>query len=194
MNNPIPMWTPFAPPIDPSSSERTVDFEPISLSEITQTVFELFEMTAKHKRIKLILEVDDSADYQIEGNRPDVTHMLTQMIKNAMAQTLEGYIKIRLSNLNDQVIIAVEDSGIGIHPNEKIAMVEVMYRGRLCHITHVQDPKTSMARMASQLHSHQANLEFSIERGKGMKRRLYLPINQSVKTKQITKPVPALVY
>ena len=195
MNNPIPMWTPFAPPIDTDTPNRSVEFESINLNEVTQTVFNLFEMAAKYKRIKLHLDIEDSAEFQVEGNRADVTHMLTQMVKNAMAQTLEGYIKIRLLKLDNKVIIAVEDSGIGIHPDEKIAMVEVMYRGRLCRITHVQDPKTSMAHMANQLNSHHANLEFSIERGIGMKRRLHLPIKQTSRhPNEITKPESAFAY
>ena len=157
---PITRWTPFTPPVDKTQQPNSIEFESINLHEIVQSVFKLFEMAAKYKRIKLFLEIEKAADFHIEGNRADVSHMLTQMVKNAMAQTLEGYIKIRLSKLKNDVVVEVEDSGIGIHPDEKIAMVEVTYRGRLCQITHVQDPKTSMAHMADQLHSHRAKLEF----------------------------------
>ena len=196
MNTPIPLWTPFTPPIDESQQDNHIEFEPLNLNEVVKAVYELFEMAAKYKRVKLIVEENDiAADFVIEGNRADVTHMVTQMVKNAMAQTLEGYIKIRLSQLKNRILIEVEDSGIGIHPDEKIAMVDVMYRGRQCHITHVQDPKTSMAQMANQLHSHHAHLEFSIERGKGMKRRLHLPIQQAtMNASKASKSEPALVY
>ncbi|MFK7805203.1 MAG: sensor histidine kinase [Anaerolineae bacterium] len=179
MNNPTPTtWIPFAPQLEETPHNYNPEFTTINLSQIALTVCQAFENEAQNKKIKLLLEADKNIDLYIQGNHADVALMLTQMIKNALAQTLEGYVHMRLIQNRNEILVEVDDSGIGIHPNEKIAMVEVMYRGRLCRITHVQDPKTCMVLMANQLTSHQATIEICIDPGKGMKRRLALPILQ----------------
>jgi len=186
MKTPTPKWIPFTPLLNDSFEESAETYVPkfstINVSKIALKVCQDFEKEARNKKIKLQLENDDSADLYIEGNHADVAMMLTQMIKNALAQTLEGYVNMRLIPRQNEILIEVDDSGIGIHPDEKIAMVEVMYRGRLCHITHVQDPKTSMVLMANQLNSHNASLQLCITPGAGMKRRLALPILQQIDT------------
>ena len=183
MNTPTPTWIPFTPLHDESSQTYIPDFETVDVYEIALTICQSFENEARNKKIKLLLEADKRTTFNVQGNHADVALMLTQMIKNALAQTLEGFVKMRLRKKGDEILIEVNDSGIGIHPDEKIALVEVIYRGRLCQITHVQDPKTSMVLMANQLNSHNAKLQLSIQPGKGMQRQLALPIKQPVHSK-----------
>lgn len=181
--NNSPSWTTYAPLPTKTDEIYPAKFGFVNLYEIAFDVFSDFVMEARNKKIRLILNTDDNWSegqttdprLNIYGDRQQLREMMAQMVKNAIAQTLEGTIQLQINAVNDQFVIEVSDTGIGIHPDEKITLVETLYRGKMCRITYVQDPETSMARIAQQLQTHNAQLELFIENGKGMKRRLIVP-------------------
>ncbi|MEM9776752.1 MAG: hypothetical protein AAF902_19385 [Chloroflexota bacterium] len=183
MSKSSPEWINFAPISVENDKFNTDGRQAVSLPILLEEVANQFSIEARNKKIDLIFENMSAVDEQFQAENifsvmadpADIRFMMSQMLKNSLAQTLEGFIKIRLSKFDKMFSIEVEDSGMGVHPDEKIAFVESVYRGNVCRITYVQDPKINMTLMAPQLEKYGASMQLLIDPGKGMTRRLLLP-------------------
>ncbi|MFN4307965.1 MAG: sensor histidine kinase [Sulfurihydrogenibium azorense] len=102
--------------------------EKINLSNIVKKIYNLFKDYAQTKKIDIILNIQE--DVYIYGNEKYISRAIANLIDNAIKFNKEnGYIKIDLlENDNKEIILKIEDSGIGI-PQEKIDKIfEKFYR------------------------------------------------------------------
>ncbi|WP_332634832.1 ATP-binding protein [Halalkalibacter flavus] len=99
-------------------------------SFIDQCIKSIFDITHSNQ----IIKVDDIDDHMyIEADRLRLTQVLTNLITNAVKYTqTNGHISISLDHdsVKDQVIINVEDTGIGIPSNELTLIFEPFYRSK----------------------------------------------------------------
>lgn len=65
------------------------------------------------KDVELITEVEDNLPY-IKGDQQRLVQVLTNLLLNAINFTYEGHIICRAEQVDDQIIISVNDTGIGI--------------------------------------------------------------------------------
>jgi signal transduction histidine kinase len=65
------------------------------------------------KNIKIFYE---PVDITIHGDKERINQVVSNLLSNALKFTGEGFIKIKIENANNSVIVSVEDSGSGIHP------------------------------------------------------------------------------
>ena len=73
-----------------------------------------------YENISLELKTPENRDSDlVETDKVRLNQILTKLIRNALKFTHEGFIKIHLDIKDKDVIICVEDSGIGIE-QEKI--------------------------------------------------------------------------
>ena len=65
------------------------------------------------KNLKIVY---DPVNIRISGDKERINQVISNLLSNALKFTDEGFIKIKVENANDNVIISVEDTGSGIHP------------------------------------------------------------------------------
>jgi len=88
-----------------------------------------WQRLAAVKSIELRLDIQGEAD--IVGNESWLREMITNLIENAVKYNHpEGSIVIRLKSTNGNVVLEVEDSGIGIPEGERDKIFERFFRGR----------------------------------------------------------------
>ena len=109
-----------------SEIQRT-DFDIINLA---QNVFEMLEITASKKNIKLILEFNDKFPLRVNADNEKIQQVLTNLIENSIKYGKEnGTTELVIQELTEnKIIVRVTDNGLGIEEKHFNRLFERFYR------------------------------------------------------------------
>ena len=107
--------------------------EPFDLERLIHDLTTLLQPTASAKGIGLLVEYDPSLPRQFTGDSGRMRQVLTNLMGNAVKFTAEGQVLIRVTGLQagegcHQVHITVEDTGIGIAPDDLALIFEAFHQ------------------------------------------------------------------
>jgi signal transduction histidine kinase len=160
------------------AGELTINPQTIEPQRFLQEVASLYQYHTQRKNITLALEVTSPLS-NIEVDPGRMTQVLTNILDNALRHTAEGG-KIILSarDANDQVELAVQDSGPGLKPEDLERIFDRFYRADASRQRDGALPGGSglglaIARSIVQAHGGQISAES--EEGKGLKIIIALP-------------------
>ena len=101
--------------------------EDADLKQIIDQVVEQEAMLANSKSIKLIVQSEPAL--VITANAPQMITMITNVVHNALIYTpAGGLVKINARRNNEQIILDIEDNGIGINEDERRRIFDRFYR------------------------------------------------------------------
>ncbi|MDP2776098.1 MAG: ATP-binding protein, partial [Anaerolineales bacterium] len=105
-----------------------LDIRPVGISSLVQTVTKRLKPHAESKRISLDLELAPDLPH-ILADEDRVVQVLTNLTGNALQYTpAGGRITISSKQVNNEVQIAVRDTGIGIPPEHLSHIFDRFYR------------------------------------------------------------------
>ena len=109
-----------------SEIQRT-DFDIINLA---QNVFEMLEITASKKNIKLILDFNDKLPLRVNADNEKIQQVLTNLIENSIKYGKEnGTTELVIQELTEnKIIVRVTDNGLGIEEKHFNRLFERFYR------------------------------------------------------------------
>ena len=109
-----------------SKIQRT-DFDIINLA---QNVFEMLEITASKRNIKLILEFNDKLPLRVNADNEKIQQVLTNLIENSIKYGKEnGTTELVIQELTEnKIIVRVTDNGLGIEEKHFNRLFERFYR------------------------------------------------------------------
>ncbi|XUU60845.1 ATP-binding protein [Erythrobacter sp. HA6-11] len=90
--------------------------KPVNLSELLQSAVSLAEPIAREKSLTLDYEIDPSLPPILEIDPIRLRQILTNLLSNALRYTDRGSIAVSAEALEAQLVITVDDTGIGIDP------------------------------------------------------------------------------
>ncbi|HXQ37673.1 MAG TPA: HAMP domain-containing sensor histidine kinase [Anaerolineales bacterium] len=106
------------------------DFAPFDLNQIVSEISEQFASRAEQSDRSFALDLP-SEKIMVEGNEMQIKQVFGNLLENALKFTPEnGIITLKLHNLNDEAIVTISDTGIGISPEDLPHMFERFHRGR----------------------------------------------------------------
>lgn len=109
-----------------STNDINYEFTDLNLYEIAKDQLQNFEIEARSKNIKLILEGKSEI---IKGNKGLIEELVDNLVQNAIRYGNEnGYVKVNVGDINNKVSLCVEDNGIGIPLSEQERIFERFYR------------------------------------------------------------------
>lgn len=99
----------------------------VDLAAIVRQACELFEPTAEDKQVNLSCDVPDGI--RLIGDTPMIQRMLSNLLDNAIKYTPSGgTVNVAVSANQGQVVVAVNDTGIGISGQDLNRIFERFYR------------------------------------------------------------------
>lgn len=82
--------------------------------DIFAGLYSEFFVKAQKQKLQLVLKSDSNKNYYVNADLYTTTQMFANLIDNAIKYTLEGEVKICLSENDKKVIVDIIDSGIGM--------------------------------------------------------------------------------
>ena len=109
-----------------SEIQRT-DFDIINLA---QNAFEMLEITASKKNIKLLLEFNDKLPLRVNADNEKIQQVLTNLVENSIKYGKEnGTTELVIQELTEnKIIVRVTDNGLGIEKKHFNRLFERFYR------------------------------------------------------------------
>jgi PAS domain S-box-containing protein len=151
--------------------------EVVHLENILKYSLDIYENQVRKKKIKL--SVDIALDLKpLRANPIRIRQMLDNLIGNAIKYTpAEGSVHVSMSMELDQIVVKVQDTGVGIPPEEQGRVFEKFYRATNA-VSGAEGSGLGLAIVKSIVESHQGRVWVESIIGGGSTFIVLLPSNE----------------
>jgi signal transduction histidine kinase len=153
--------------------------EKFSVLDILERATSLLQLQASEKNIILNLEIPKNLPPTIEADQALLHQAVYNLIENALKYTPEnGSVTVRVQTLPNDLIFEVEDTGIGIAPDDLPRLFEKFYRGKQREARAQHGTGLGLAIVHSIAEQHGGRIWVESQLGKGSRFLLQIPLTQ----------------
>jgi len=139
------------------NSDLQENFDVLSLNEVLMDVVELYEPLSEEKQQSLRLNIDTPVE--IWGYRDLLVQAFANLLDNAIKYTPEqGCLSLELELVNERVILAFADSGIGIPKEARKKVFQRFFRLEECRNTSGNGLGLSLVYAVAKIHKFDIKL------------------------------------
>lgn len=150
------------------------DCEPLQISEMLTPLVEALRDEAKANNIAVQLSLAEEFP-SIKGNRKDLETAFTNLVRNAVRYNKNGgRVKIAADTTGNFVIVRIEDTGIGIKPDDIPRIFDEFFRVKNENTRQIAGTGLGLAITKTIIDAHGGHIEVKSEIGKGSKFNIYL--------------------
>ncbi len=110
------------------TGQITREMREISLNEVVKRSLEGLDNLAQQKGLTLKVELPESAP-KVNGASRRLQQVITNLVSNAINYTNEGTVSVRVVDSDNEALVEVVDSGIGILPEDLPRLFNDFFRG-----------------------------------------------------------------
>ncbi len=164
------------------SNTMEMVYEDVNLYELAETCVEMLQLNAgKHG---IILSMDKNNEdkssvensYFVKADKQMIEEVLYNLCDNAIRYNNEGgYVNVNVSLHNDEVVLCVKDSGIGISKEHQERIFERFYRVDKSRSKSTGGTGLGLAIVKHIVAQHEADMELESDLGKGTKITIRFP-------------------
>jgi two-component system sensor histidine kinase BaeS len=149
------------------AEDVVLNMEKICLKDIVSSVVKDFEPVSENKSLSMNLECRNNKECNILGDSDKIKQVIINLLSNAVKFTPDqGKINITLKEVDEEVILKIEDTGIGIKEEDLPYIFERLYRGdKSRHET--EGTGIGLTIVKNILTLHKARIEVKSKDGKG---------------------------
>lgn len=154
--------------------------ESVSVLDIIERATSALQLQASQKNITLNVELPRDMPHAVEADQALLHQALYNLTENAIKYTPEsGSVFIRTLSQPGYLIFAIEDSGIGIPPEDLPRLFEKFYRGKQREARSQPGSGLGLAIVHSIAESHRGRVWVDSVVGKGSTFYLQIPLSQA---------------
>lgn len=154
--------------------------EPVAVAELAQDVLSKFQLQAQQKNITLSVEPKDPS-LQAIADIAKLERVLTNLVDNALRHCKSGdSIKIQLQPKDEQLIISIADSGVGIPKEDVDHIFDAHFRAKNTVNGQQGNSGLGLAIVAKLLSLHHAKISVSSVLSQGTTFSFSLPTSTAI--------------
>ena len=157
--------------------------EEIQLAEVLEIIQEQLDLLAEEKNNHIIVEAKE--DLFVYADYDRLTQILINIVKNSIQFTENGSIYLRGKQGDHETIIEIEDTGIGMNPEEVKNIWRRFYKADISRANNPYGEFGLGLSIVQQLvHMHDGKIDVTSEKGKGTKFEIRIPSLKEEHTKE----------
>lgn len=167
--------------LDLSKAEEleALPVEPVQLDQILELVLSECQYDIEEKALQLSVRVDSQIP-PICAVPELMKSLWCNLISNALKYTREGgRISVGLQQLDRQLIGWVEDTGIGISPEDQIKLFQEFFRGAEVRKSGIPGTGLGLVLVRRVLESLDGSIEVNSTLGEGSRFRFFIPLGEN---------------
>ena len=154
----------------------TYELKALQLQEVIEDALLIYKTQAEDKQINLTYEKEDDIP-EIFGDRDSMSQIIVNLVSNAIKfSPNNGNIYLRLKKQNKEIVLEVEDNGMGIPAGEQDKIFNKFYRIHRPG-TQIQGTGLGLSIVKEIVEKHNGHIELISEENKGSLFRIYLPVH-----------------
>ena len=154
--------------------QHFIDKEVVELKSFLEKIITTYEPLAQEKNIDLILTLE--SNMAVHADRDKLDQVMDNLITNALKYTSEGSINVQCEQLEAQIQISIQDTGIGIASEHLDRLFDRFYRTDKARSRDKGGTGLGLAIVRGILRAHGTDILVSSEVGKGSRFYFVLPI------------------
>ena len=151
-----------------------LDIEKLDLNSVVKESIPIISIEAEKKNIQI--QTDSlQKEIFIMGDKEKVKEVIINLLSNAIKFTNEGFIKISTSQNKNYVSLIIEDTGIGIDPEDMPHIFERFYRGEKSRSKNSSGLGIGLSIVKELLYMQNGKIEVESKKNKGSKFTVNFP-------------------
>jgi PAS domain S-box-containing protein len=147
----------------------------VDLPSVVEESVQAVTITAEQAEVVLSLQADPVPPF--DGDAERIGQAIDNLLTNAIKFTPEGgNVEVRVSNQGDRAVVEVQDSGVGIPPEDQVRLFDRLYRASSATKNHVPGTGLGLTIVKAIAEAHHGRVEVESEAGKGSTFRIELPL------------------
>jgi two-component system NtrC family sensor kinase len=155
-------------------SEKS-DFMPVNLNLLAEQVVTAHQPMAETSGVALDFKPEPELPY-IFGDEGQLTRVITNLVSNALRYTIQGQVIVSTYLSEKDICLEVQDTGIGIDPDDRPHLFERFYRGKQVRQTKIHGTGLGLAIVKEIIDLHQGFIDLQTEIDKGSTFTIRFPI------------------
>jgi PAS domain S-box-containing protein len=151
------------------------EIKEIDLPAVIKPVIELFQIEIKKKNLTVNIKAPDKLP-SLHADQDEISRLFTNLITNAIKYNkTDGQININISSSGNYIVTEINDTGIGLKPNEKAKLFQEFFRAKNEKTKDISGTGLGLSIVKRIVDSYSGKLEVESEFNVGTTFKIFLP-------------------
>ena len=151
----------------------------VSLHDIVSDVAKELAPLAMAAGVKLITDIRVQQSLEVMGNEQQLYRLVTNLVTNGIQYTAaDGKVNLTLDRYQQEALIAIQDTGIGIAPKQQTRIFDRFYRVNSDRSRITGGFGLGLPIAAAIAQAHQGSIHLQSQPGKGTTFTIRLPLKR----------------